>query len=93
MRRLPRVIRLPGGFVVEIKKQRLSGVYGSWDYSIEASCGIIKIDSRVDVARAWRTLGHELHHAMTDYNHWLDFKVREVETEMGRTAAELRGDD
>ena len=93
MRRLPRIIRLPGGFVIEVKKQRLVGVHGSWDYCLEANCGIIKIDKRADLARQWRTLGHELHHAMTDYNLWLDYNIRGLETEMGRTAADLRGDD
>jgi hypothetical protein len=93
MRRLPRIIRLPGGFIIEVKLCRLSGEWGSWDYSIEAALGLIKINKRADRARQWRTLGHELHHAMTDYNHWLDYKVRELETAMGQTAAELREDD
>lgn len=93
MRRLPRVIRLPGGFVVEVKKCRMPE-WGSWDYSIEAKCGIIKINSKANLARQWRTLAHEILHMATDYEHFIEETVaRPIELEMGQTAAELKAED
>lgn len=92
MRRLPRVIRLPGGFVIEVKKTRMpANEYGDWGYSLEARCGIIRISKKADLARQWRTLAHEMLHAATDYEHFVEEMVaRPLETEMGRTAVELK---
>jgi hypothetical protein len=92
-KRLPKFIRLPGGFIIEVKQRKLSGEYGNWSYCLEANCGLIKIDQRLDLARKYRILAHELLHGLTDYSHWLDLKARELETQMGRTAADLREDD
>lgn len=93
MRRLPRSIRFPAGFTIEVRLCRLSGVYGSWEYSLEDNSGVIKIDSRADWPRRYRTLAHEMQHAITDYSHWLDLRARELEIEMGQTLAELKGED
>ena len=94
MRRLPRIIRLPGGFVIEVKKGRLPGEFGSWDYSMELNAGIIKINGKADVARQWRTLAHELLHAASDYEHWVEETIaRPLETVISQTAAELRDDE
>lgn len=95
MRRLPRIIRLPGGFVIEVKKTRLpADEWGSWMYSLEAKLGVIKISNKADLPRQWRTLAHELLHAATDYEHFIEEAVaRPLETEMGRTMQELSDED
>lgn len=94
MKRLPRIIKFPGGFIIEVKICKLPGAWGYWDYSIEAGCGIIKINKNASLPRKWWALGHELGHAAEDYAHWLqETIVKPLEIEMGRTAAELRGDD
>lgn len=93
-RRLPRIIRLPGGFVIEIKRKKMSGEWGGWDYDLDAALGVISINRKADLARQWRTLAHELHHAMTDYQHWVEEIIaRPTETAMGQTAQELREDE
>jgi hypothetical protein len=94
MRRLPRTIKLPGGFTVEVKQCRLTGAWGHWNYSLEANCGIIKINKKSDLARKWWTLAHEMGHVAEDYEHWvIETIVKPLQIEMGRSAADLREDD
>lgn len=88
--RLPRIIRLPGGFIIEVKQRRLSGSWGTWNYDMNTGVGVIEINSKADLARKWRTLAHELLHAAGDYEHWVEeMKARPIEVAMGQTAAEL----
>ena len=61
---------------------------------MELKAGVITLNQKADLPRKWRTLAHEILHAASDYEHWVEETVaRPLEVEMGRTAAALKGEE
>ena len=93
-KRLPRVIRLPGGFTITVKQRKCPDSHGYWsEYSITRGTGILVINKDDDLADKWHYLGHEFIHAANDYAHFLDQTiVRPLQIEMGETLHALEED-
>lgn len=93
-KRLPRIIRLPGGFIIHVKQKPLKNEHGYFTYDIKAAVGTIWINSNDDLSRKFRTMGHELVHAANDYEHWVTETIsRPLEIEMGETIQALDDSD
>lgn len=93
-KRLPRVLRLPGGFVIHVKQKPLKDEHGYFEYSIKTGVGVIWLNSQDDLSRKWRTWAHEMIHAANDYEHWVTETIsRPLEIEMGETLMDLDDDD
>lgn len=86
--RLPKTIKWPGGFTIQVKQTKKIHEYGHWVG--EHAGGTIRLKEDEDLPRKWRTLAHELVHAAIDYHHYIEEEVaRPVEIEMGQTMAAL----
>lgn len=77
-RRIPQTHQFPGGYRIVIRRvpprelaEELEAephdAGGCWDDDKRE----ILIDKTLPIAGQWYVLGHELQHAMLDYQHWL----------------------
>ena len=99
--RMPRRIKLPFGFVIEVRyrtKKQLAAmgfgqVAGAWlmDGKQPPTIYVARDDH---VADQCETIAHELQHSLTDYRHWVDSTLRyPLQQESAETALELSEDE
>ena len=97
--RLPsRQLTLPGGFLIRVQyitdRQMKYCNLDAWGYWQQGKTGgVIRINSDAPVWRQIKTFGHELLHAVHDYQHWLDGMAEAIQEEAAQTAKELEEDD
>lgn len=74
---IPRVVHLPGNFVIRVylltSKQMvqagLKDAYAGWEG--EHGGGKIFIDNNLTYNERWSSFVHEMHHALTDWDHYI----------------------
>ena len=80
---IPRVLVLPGGFKIKtilvdpksMAKEGLKDAYAAWIVDTGLPGGTIFIDNSYPFNTRWDSYIHEIHHAITDWDHYIRDKV------------------
>lgn len=72
--KLPNVVKLGPGFVVPVGVGKTPGLTGSYT-PLKEGGPVIDIDRSEPLWDQWETFGHELFHAVIDYELWIQRNI------------------